>query len=124
MENKVKVLKLVTGEEVITTIIEEWPQIRLNRPMIIQPIEEDRPFGGGMSKGTGVSMIMMPWSFIGDGENVVINNDHILAILEALPETVEEYNNHLKESVKKEEPILQSTLGGGGGGYPGEWHHN
>jgi hypothetical protein len=104
MENKVKVLKLVSGEEIITTIIEEWPQLRLDSPMMIQALDEG-PFGGGLKSRneSGVSMVMLPWSFTGNTENVIINSDHVLAILEALPETVEEYK------IYKEGQSEQST---------------
>ena len=108
MENKVKVLKLVSGEEIITTIIEEWPQLRLDSPMMIQALDEG-PFGGGLKSRneSGVSMVMLRWSFTGNTENVIINSDHVLAILEALPETVEEYKIY-KEGQSKQSTTVRN----------------
>ena len=102
MENEVKVLKLVTGEEIITTLTQEGEKLHLKSPMRIHPLEENKDNSSGFaSQYKAVSIVMVSWSFTGITDEVTLNREHVLAILEATPDTVTEYNTWKNGQVKQ-----------------------
>ena len=74
MENNVKVLKLITGEEVITRISDDLSNgdglIILNKPMTLQAV----PGQGGQ-----VGFALIPLFMSGKNENITISIDHVIA---------------------------------------------
>ena len=75
MENNVKVLKLITGEEVITKVIgrdagSSTGLITLNKPMLIQTIPT--------KQGESWSATLIPWLFSTKSEKVTISTEYVL----------------------------------------------
>ena len=74
MANDVKILKLITGEEVIARITEEKnvDLITLEKPMILQMLAPDRTTGQ-------IGFAMVPWMKAAKNEKVIISTEHIIA---------------------------------------------
>jgi hypothetical protein len=83
MANDVKVLKLITGEEVIARVSEEKENlITLEKPMILQMMAPNT---------TGqVGFAIVPWLMGGKGEKIIISEEHIL--------TVDEVNSEIEKN--------------------------
>ena len=72
MSNDVKVLKLITGEEVIARISEESSDLlTLEKPMTLQILP---PNASGQ-----VGFAIVPWLMAGNSEKIIISTEHILA---------------------------------------------
>ena len=85
MANDVKVLKLITGEEVIARVTEEKNNlITLEKPMILQMLAPDRTTGQ-------VGFALMPWMQAAKNERVSISTEHIIAEDEASEQTEKNY---------------------------------
>ena len=73
MANDVKVLKLITGEEVIARVTEEKNNlITLEKPMILQMLAPDRTTGQ-------IPCALVPWMKAAKNEKVTISTEHIIA---------------------------------------------
>ena len=73
MANDVKVLKLITGEEVIARVTEEKNNlITLEKPMILQMLAPDRTTGQ-------IPFALVPWMKAAKNEKVIISTEHIIA---------------------------------------------
>ena len=72
MANNVKVLKLITGEEVIARVTEEKNNlITLEKPMTLQMLP---------NTSTGqVGFALVPWMKAAKNEKVTISTEHIIA---------------------------------------------
>jgi len=72
MENNVKVLKLITGEEVFARVTEEENNlITFEKPMTLQSVP---------NKKTGqMGVALIPWIMSGKSEKITISTDHIIA---------------------------------------------
>ena len=85
MANDVKVLKLITGEELIARVIEEKNNlITLEKPMILKMLAPDRTTGQ-------VGFALMPWMQAAKNEKVTISTEHIIAEDEASDQTEKNY---------------------------------
>ena len=85
MANDVKVLKLITGEEVIARATEEENNlITLEKPMILQMLAPNTTTGQ-------VGFALMPWIRAGKNEKVILSTEHILAEDEASEQTEKNY---------------------------------
>jgi len=85
MTNDVKVLKLITGEEVITRIIEEENNlITLKNPMTLQMIPPNTSTGQ-------VGFALVPWMKAAKSEKATISIDHVLVTDEASDQTEKNY---------------------------------
>ena len=85
MANNVKVLKLITGEELIARVIEEKNNlITLEKPMILQMLAPDRTTGQ-------IGFAMVPWMKAAKNEKVTISTEHIIAEDEASEQTNKNY---------------------------------
>ena len=85
MANDVKVLKLITGEEVIARVTEEKNNlITLEKPMILQMLAPDRTTGQ-------VGFALMPWMQAAKNEKVIISTEHIIAEDEGSEQTQKNY---------------------------------
>jgi hypothetical protein len=72
MANDVKVLKLITGEEVIARISTESSNlIILDKPMILQMMPANQQGQVGFA--------IVPWLMAGNSERITISTEHILA---------------------------------------------
>ena len=85
MANDVKVLKLITGEEVIARTNEgENNLISLEKPMILQMLPPNTTTGQ-------VGFAMIPWMKAAKNEKVIISTEHIIAEDEASEQTEKNY---------------------------------
>jgi len=85
MANDVKVLKLITGEEVIARVTEEKNNlITLEKPMILQMLAPDRTTGQ-------IPFALVPWMKAAKNEKVTISTEHIIAEDEASEQTEKNY---------------------------------
>ena len=84
MANDVKVLKLITGEEVIARVIEEENNlITLEKPMTLQMLP---PTSTGQ-----VGFALVPWMKAAKNEKVTISTEHILVEVEASEQSEKNY---------------------------------
>ena len=85
MANDVKVLKLITGEEVIARVTEEKNNLlSLKKPMILKMLPPDRTTGQ-------VGFALMPWMQAAKNKKVTISIEHILTEDEASEQTEKNY---------------------------------
>ena len=84
MANDVKVLKLITGEEVIARATEkENNLITLEKPMTLQMMP---------TTSTGqVGLALVPWMKAAKNEKVTISTEHILVEVEASDQSEKNY---------------------------------
>tara|TARA_R100001377_G_scaffold43781_1_gene24824 strand:- start:98 stop:376 length:279 start_codon:yes stop_codon:yes gene_type:complete len=74
MKSVIKVLKLLTGEEIITRLSEgENGDLHLEKPMVIQVISESQ---GKLNVG------LVRWSMGGKTESCTLNDKHIMIMLD------------------------------------------
>ena len=84
MANDVKVLKLITGEEVIARITEEENNlISLKQPMTLQMLP---PTSTGQ-----VGIALVPWMKSAKNEKVTISTEHVLVTDEASDQSEKNY---------------------------------
>ena len=85
MANDVKVLKLITGEEIIARVTEEKNNlITLEKPMILQMLAPDRTTGQ-------IPFALVPWMKAAKNEKVTISTEHIIAEDEGSEQTQKNY---------------------------------
>ena len=86
MANNVKILKLITGEEVLARVSNDLSDggglITLNKPMSLQAVP-------GQVGQMGFALI--PWFMSGKNENITISIDHIIAQDEPKDKTEKNY---------------------------------
>ena len=87
MANDVKVLKLITGEEVLARVSNDLSNgdglITLNKPMTLQAVPGQQPGQMGFA--------LVPWLMSGKNEKITISIDHVMAQDEAKPEVEKHY---------------------------------
>ena len=85
MANDVKVLKLITGEEVIARVSEEHNDLlTLEKPMTLQMIPPNTSTGQ-------MGFAMVPWMKAAKNNKVTISIEHILVTDEASDQTEKNY---------------------------------
>ena len=85
MTNDVKVLKLITGEEVIARVTEEENNlITLEKPMTLQMIPPNTSTGQ-------MGFALVPWMKAAKNKKVTISIEHILTEDEASEQTEKNY---------------------------------
>ena len=85
MANDVKVLKLITGEEVIARITEEENNlISLKQPMTLQMLPPNTSTGQ-------VGFALVPWIKAAKNDKTTISIDHVLVTDEASNQTEKNY---------------------------------
>ena len=85
MANDVKVLKLITGEEVIARVTEEKSNlITLEKPMILQMIPPNTSTGQ-------IGFALVPWMKAAKNEKVIISTEHIIVEDEGSEQTQKNY---------------------------------
>ena len=72
MENNVRVLKLITGEEVMARVTEgNNGLITLDKPMTLQAVPTNQQGQMGFA--------LVPWLMSGKSDTITISTDHIIA---------------------------------------------
>ena len=85
MANDVKVLKLITGEEVIARVTEESSNLlTLEKPMTLQMIPPNTSTGQ-------VGFAIVPWIKAAKNDKVTISIEHVLVTDEASNQTEKNY---------------------------------
>ena len=85
MANDVKVLKLITGEEVIARVSEESSNLlTLDKPMTLQMLPPNTSTGQ-------VGFALVPWMKAAKNEKVTISTEHILVEDEASEQSEKNY---------------------------------
>ena len=85
MANDVKVLKLITGEEVIARVTEESSNLLiLEKPMTLQMLPPNTSTGQ-------MGFAMVPWIKAAKNDKVAISVEHILVTDEASSQTEKNY---------------------------------
>ena len=85
MANDVKVLKLITGEEVIARVSEENSNLlTLEKPMTLQMIPPNTTTGQ-------VGFAIVPWIKAAKNDKVTISIEHVLVTDEASDQTEKNY---------------------------------
>ena len=85
MTNDVKVLKLITGEEVIARVSEESSNLlTLEKPMTLQMLPPNTSTGQ-------VGFAMVPWIKAAKNDKATISIDHVLVTDEASKQTETNY---------------------------------
>ncbi len=85
MANDVKVLKLITGEEVIARITEEENNlITLKNPMILQMVPPTTSTGQ-------IGFALVPWMKAAKNDNMTISIEHVLVTDEASDQSEKNY---------------------------------
>ena len=86
MANDVKILKLITGEEVIARVTEEKnvDLITLEKPMTLQMLPPNTSTGQ-------VGFALVPWMKAAKNEKITISTEHIIAEDEASEQTEKKY---------------------------------
>ena len=86
MANDVKVLKLITGEEVIARVTEEKnvDLITLEKPMTLQMLPPNTSTGQ-------VGFALVPWMKAAKNEKITISTEHIIAEDEGSEQTNKNY---------------------------------
>ena len=85
MANDVKVLKLITGEEVIARVSEESSNLlTLEKPMTLQMIPPNTSTGQ-------VGFALVPWIKAAKNDKVTISIEHVLVTDEASDQTEKNY---------------------------------
>ena len=85
MANDVKVLKLITGEEVIARVSEEHNDLlTLEKPMTLQMLPPNTSTGQ-------VGFAMVPWMKAAKNNKATISIDHVLVTDEASDQTEKNY---------------------------------
>ena len=85
MANDVKVLKLITGEEVIARITEEENNlITLKNPMILQMVPPTTSTGQ-------IGFALVPWMKAAKNDNMTISIEHVLDTDEASDQSEKNY---------------------------------
>lgn len=70
MAYDVKVLKLITGEEIVARVTYERDLITLDRPMSLQTMA---------GQGGQMGVVLVPWLMSAKGEKITISITHVLA---------------------------------------------
>ena len=83
MANDVKVLKLITGEEVLARIEDNGKMLILEKPMTLQPVPNQQTGQMGFA--------LRPWIISGKGEKITISIDHVIAQDEPKQQTEKNY---------------------------------
>ena len=75
MQKEVKVLKLITGEEVMARVSNDLSDggglVTLDNPMTLQPVQTNQQGQMGFA--------LVPWLMTGKSEKITITTDHIIA---------------------------------------------
>jgi hypothetical protein len=98
----VKILRLVTGEDVIAKISENNQDTSLNKPFVIIPHQQ--------GPGKPVQLMMTLYSPYSKSDNVTIKNDKIISIVEPKEEILSSYQQNTSSIVTAPGLITESKL--------------
>ena len=72
MANEVKVLKLITGEEIITRLTKKEKVVSLDKPMMLRTVP-------ATSATKQIGFALVPWMVSGNNKTIDLGYSHIIA---------------------------------------------
>ena len=100
--SNVKILRLITGEDVIAKVEENDQGLSLNKPFVIIPHQQ--------GPGKPVQLMMTLYSPYSKSDNVTIKNDKIISIVEPKEEILSSYQQNTSSIVTAPGLITESKL--------------
>ena len=98
----VKILRLITGEDVIAKVSENDQGTSLSKPFVIIPHQQ--------GPGKPVQLMMTLYSPYSKSDNVTIKNDKIISIVEPKEEILSSYQQNTSSIVTAPGLITESKL--------------
>ena len=86
----VKILRLVTGEDVIAKVGENDQGVSLNKPFVIIPTQSQ------MDRAKPIQLMMTLYSFMVKSDSVTIKSDKIISMVEPKEEILKSYQQNIK----------------------------
>ena len=83
MANDVKVLKLITGEEVLARVEQKDTMFILDKPLTLQAVPNQQTGQMGFA--------LIPWLMAGKSESITVSINHVITQDEAKPEAEKNY---------------------------------
>jgi hypothetical protein len=100
--SNVKILRLITGEDVIAKIEENDQGLSLNKPFVIIPHQQ--------GPGKPVQLMMTLYSPYSKSDNVTIKNDKVISMVEPKEEILSSYQQNTSSIVTAPGLITESKL--------------
>ena len=98
----VKILRLITGEDVIAKVEENDQGLSLNKPFVIIPHQQ--------GPGKPVQLMMTLYSPYSKSDNVTIKNDKVISMVEPKEEILSSYQQNTSSIVTAPGLITESKL--------------
>ena len=100
--SNVKILRLITGEDVIAKVEENDQGLSLNKPFVIIPHQQ--------GPGKPVQLMMTLYSPYSKSDNVTIKNDKVISMVEPKEEILSSYQQNTSSIVTAPGLITESKL--------------
>lgn len=83
--SNIKIIKLVTGEELLSNVVDTGATVRLTNPVriVVMPNKLD-------PKTPNIGFA--PWAEFSEDKEIVIDKSHVLAIITPIKEFINQYN--------------------------------
>jgi len=98
----VKILRLITGEDVIAKVEENDQGLSLNKPFVIIPHQQ--------GPGKPVQLMMTLYSPYSKSDNVTIKNDKVISMVEPKEEILSSYQQNTSSIVTAPGLITETKL--------------
>ena len=99
---KVKILRLTTGEDVIAKVGENDQGVSLNKPFVIIPQQ--------IAPGKPVQLMMSLYNAFGKGDTVTLSKDKIVFMTEPKDEIQKSYEQNTSRIIKAPGLITESKV--------------
>jgi hypothetical protein len=100
--SNVKILRLITGEDVIAKVEENDQGLSLNKPFVIIPHQQ--------GPGKPVQLMMTLYSPYSKSDSVTIKNDKVISMVEPKEEILSSYQQNTSSIVTAPGLITESKL--------------
>ncbi len=100
--SNVKILRLITGEDVIAKVEENDQGLSLNKPFVIIPHQQ--------GPGKPVQLMMTLYSPYSKSDNVTIKNDKVISMVEPKEEILSSYQQNTSSIVTAPGLITETKL--------------
>ena len=100
--SNVKILRLITGEDVIAKVEENDQGLSLNKPFVIIPHQQ--------GPGKPVQLMMTLYSPYSKSDNVTIKNDKVISMVEPKEEILSSYQQNTSSILTTPGLITESKL--------------
>jgi len=100
--NKVKILRLTTGEDVIAKVGENDQGVSLNKPFVIIP-QQSAP-------GQPIQLMMSLYNAFGKSDTVTLDKDKIVFMTDPKDEILKSYEQNTSRIIKAPGLITENTV--------------